>query len=142
MNGLKIDDHGLLHPEQLKDVYSGLRDYFMTHAINTKFLNVVSLTTSKNIILAAIAGAAQFWQTKMLAAPKEPKIEGARDESMAAATNRTMMYFLPIFTAFIPYRFPAGLALYWTASSVFAIAQQYIFLWRHPLPKPEIINGN
>lgn len=142
LNGLNVDAAGFLHPNNIKDLYPALQGYFTDHAINMKFLGVVNLQVAHNWILAIISGAAQFWQTKMLAAPKEPNIPGAKDESVTAATNRTMMYVLPFMTALIAYRFPSGLALYWAASTIFQIAQQYIFLTRHPLKKAvEVINA-
>lgn len=135
LNGLKVTDAGFLQPDHVKELYGPLRDYFTTHTLNTHFLGFVDLQATKNIFLSILAGATQFWQTKMLAAPKEPNIAGAKDESVTAATNRTMTYVLPFMTAFITYNFPAGLALYWSASSIFTIIQQYIFLRQHPLPK-------
>jgi YidC/Oxa1 family membrane protein insertase len=135
LNGLQINDQGFLLPEHIKDLYTPLQSYFTLNPINTLFLNWINLKGTGNIALAILAGATQFWQTKMLAAPKEPNIPGAKDESVTAATNRTMTYVLPFMTAIITYRFPAGLALYWSASSIFTIIQQYIFLRRHPLPK-------
>ena len=142
LHGLQVNDAGFLKPDQLKDLYPALQGYFSTHAINMKFLNIVDLQAAHNWILAIVSGAAQFWQTKMLAAPKEPNIPGARDESLTATTNRTMMYVLPFMTALIAYRFPSGLALYWAASTIFTILQQYIFLRRHPLKKAvEVINA-
>lgn len=136
ISGLKIDDAGVLGSAELKHVYPFLRGYYESTPINTMFLGFVNLVGEKgaaNIVLALLAGATQFWQTKMLAAPKEPHIKEARDESIASATNKQMTYLLPIFTAYLAYTFPAGLALYWTAQSVFTIAQQYIFLRQHPL---------
>jgi membrane protein insertase Oxa1/YidC/SpoIIIJ len=63
----------------------------------------------------------------------EPKIDGARDESMTSAMNKQMTYILPLFTAYLAYKFPAGLALYWVIQSLLTIIQQYIFLRRHPM---------
>src|SRR5262245_45876384 len=74
INGLKIDAEGLLQADQMKNVYPALRDYFSHNPINTMFLNFVNMAANHNIILAVLAGASQFWQTKMLAAPKEPNI--------------------------------------------------------------------
>ena len=133
INGLKIGTDGLLQAEQLKNVYPALRDYFATHVINTMFLGFVSLTAKHNIILALIAGASQFWQSKMLAAPKEPKIKDAKDESMTSSINKQMMYLLPVMMAYFGYTFPAGLALYWVVSTCFTIGQQYFFMRRHPV---------
>lgn len=136
ISGLKIDQNGILGATELKHVYPFLRGYYETTPINTLFLGFVSLVGKKgiaNIIFALLAGATQFWQTKMLAAPSEPKIKEARDESITSATNKQMTYLLPLFTAYLAYTFPAGLALYWITQSVLTIAQQYIFLRQHPL---------
>lgn len=145
INGLKVDGAGLLEAEQLKNVYPSLRDYFASHPINTMFLNFVNMAAKHNIILAVLAGASQFWQTKMLAAPKEPKIPGAKDESMTSALNKQMMYLLPLMMVYFGYTFPAGLALYWIVSTFFTIGQQYIFLRRHPIvteAAPQISDGS
>lgn len=138
ISGLKIDANGILVTSELHKVYPALRAYFDHTSINTMFLGFINLAHNHNVILALLAGLSQFWQTKMLAAPKEPKIEGAKDESLTSATNRQMMYLLPLFTIYIAYTFPAGLALYWIVQSVLTIAQQYIFLRQHPITVGDI----
>lgn len=138
ITGLKIDTNGILHPDVLKHVYPALRGYYETTAINPMFLSFINLSGKHNIVLAVMAAAFQFWQTKMLASPPEPKIKEAKDESMTSAMNKQMMYLLPLFTGYISYTFPAGLALYWVTQSVLTIAQQYVFLRRHPI-KTQVI---
>ncbi len=136
ISGLKIDAHGILTASTLKHVYPFLHSYYQQTTINTLFLGFVDLAKAHglaNIVLAVLAAGAQFWQTKMLAAPSEPKIKEARDESITSATNKQMTYLLPLFTGYLAYKFPAGLALYWTTQSALTIVQQYIFLRRHPL---------
>ncbi len=148
-NGISVDAAGFLKPEHIKDLASGLQAYFSAHALNGSFFGIIDLTavkTAGNIILAVLTGAAQFWQTKMIAAPSEPTTPGAKDEAMTATMNRSMMYTLPLLMAYITYTLPAGLGLYWISSSIFGIIQQYIFLKTHPLqksaaPKQEIIQG-
>jgi YidC/Oxa1 family membrane protein insertase len=44
---------------------------------------------------------------------------------MAAAMQKQMVFMMPIMTGFIALNFPSGLALYWVASTVFSIGQQY-----------------
>ncbi|MDQ3008770.1 MAG: YidC/Oxa1 family membrane protein insertase [bacterium] len=44
---------------------------------------------------------------------------------MAASMQQQMMYIMPLMTGFIALSFPAGLGLYWIASTLFSIAQQY-----------------
>ena len=125
---------GLLASTEINNLYGPLRDYFTAHSLNTMFLGFVDLTQKNNWVLAILAGAAQFYQSKMLIAKKPPKnMPGAKDESMAAATSRTMTYFFPIMIVFFSLRFPAGLALYWFVTTLFAVVQQYIYLKKRPV---------
>jgi len=80
-------------------------------------------------VLAVMAGAAQYWQTKMFMAKKpEVKNKGAQDENMMTIMNKQMMYMMPILTIFIGLTFPGGLALYWLTTTVLtALQQMYIF---------------
>ncbi|TSC94896.1 MAG: Uncharacterized protein Athens101428_102 [Candidatus Berkelbacteria bacterium Athens1014_28] len=95
--------------------------------INHLFIGLVDLT-KPNIILAVLAAAAQFWQTKMLMQkqPISPAKDGAPD--FAQMMSKQMLFLGPIMTLFIGIKFAAGLALYWLVSTLFAVFQQlYIF---------------
>jgi len=75
--------------------------------------------------LAFLAGAAQYWQTKMLMHKKQPlKTDGAKDESMTAMMNKQMMYMMPVLTVFIGFSLPGGLTLYWFVTTALMIFQQ------------------
>ena len=39
-------------------------------------------------------------------------------------TQKTMLYFMPVFMAFIAYKMPAGLPLYWVVFNILGIMQQ------------------
>lgn len=80
-----------------------------------------------NIVLAVLAGAAQFWQAKMLPTQK-PVVKGAgsKDESMTAMMNKQMMYMMPLMTVFIGATLPAGLTLYWLITTLLTVLQQVI----------------
>ncbi|CFX25249.1 Membrane insertase OXA1/ALB3/YidC [Syntrophomonas zehnderi OL-4] len=39
-------------------------------------------------------------------------------------TQKTMLYFMPLFMAYIAYKMPAGLPLYWVVFNILGIAQQ------------------
>lgn len=94
--------------------------------INTISFNVLNLS-NRSIILAVLAGAAQFWQSKMLMLKKpEVKTEGSKDEDMAAIMTKQMTYIMPIITVIIGLSFPAGLTFYWFITTLFTIAQQKI----------------
>ncbi|HPV70505.1 MAG TPA: YidC/Oxa1 family membrane protein insertase [Candidatus Magasanikbacteria bacterium] len=94
--------------------------------IKTLAFGFLDLSRS-NIILAVLAGAAQFWQAKML--PTQPpavKGEGSKDESMTAMMNKQMMYMMPLMTVFIGATLPAGLTLYWLITTLLTVLQQVI----------------
>ncbi|MEK7167017.1 MAG: YidC/Oxa1 family membrane protein insertase [Patescibacteria group bacterium] len=97
--------------------------------------------SNPNIILAVLAGVAQFWQTKMMITKQPPvqmvKLKEAKDESMTAMMNKQMLYFMPILTIWIGATLPAGLTLYWFTLTLFMIIQQYFFFKK---PKSKIIN--
>lgn len=77
--------------------------------------------------LAFLAGAAQYWQTKMLMHKKQPiKTDGAKDESMTAMMNKQMMYMMPVLTVFIGLSLPGGLTLYWFVTTALMVLQQMI----------------
>ena len=82
--------------------------------------------------LAVLAGAAQYWQAKMMVTKRPPKIvqnkEGSKDEDMMAIMNKQMVYFMPAITVFIGLSFPAGLTLYWLITTIFTgLQQMYLF---------------
>ncbi len=86
-----------------------------------------------SIPLAVLAGAAQFFQTKMLPMNRPPAAAGAggKDEDMAAKVNKQMMYIMPAMTVFIGATLPGGLTLYWLVTTLVAIFQQWLFLRKH-----------
>lgn len=81
-------------------------------------------------ILPLLAGLTQFVVSWMMLPPKEElpkpanKQEASLENSMVAA-QRQMVYFFPIMTFLIAWRFPAGLSLYWTVGNLFSIIQQF-----------------
>jgi len=101
--------------------------------VNTIFLSILDLN-KPNYILAILAGAAQFWQAKMMSTKRaEVKAPGAKDEDFAAIMNKQMLYFMPAMTVFIGATLPAGLALYWLITTVLTALQQvYIFKQKKP----------
>jgi len=62
----------------------------------------------------------------MLVHTRQPRVEGAKDESMTAIMNKQMLYVMPAMTVFIGWRLPAGLTLYWLVTTALTALQQ---LW-------------
>lgn len=81
-------------------------------------------------ILPILAGAGQFLLSKMM----QPAVKGAKaeakktpeksDDLMYNMQNQ-MLYLMPLMTIFIGWRLPSGLVLYWLATTVFSVVQQY-----------------
>lgn len=97
----------------------------------------------KSLLLAILAGLAQFWQSKMMLSKKpSPKVDGSQDEDMASIINKQMMYFMPVMTVFIAMSFEGGLALYWFVSTMLMVFQQlYIFNKKNKKDNNELIEG-
>ena len=91
-------------------------------SINTHFLGLFELA-KPNTAFAIIAGTAQFIQSKMMSA-KNPKAQDQTSRMMSAQ----MLYMIPVFTTIISLRLPAGVALYWIVTTLFAILQQYYIM--------------
>jgi YidC/Oxa1 family membrane protein insertase len=112
---------------------NGSLDMIYSFIYRPEFVNSIAFgfldLNKPNIVLAVLAGAAQFWQTKMMMSKQpEVKSEGAKDENMMTMMNKQMMYFMPIMTVIIGISLPGGLSLYWFVTTVLTILQQmYIF---------------
>lgn len=87
-----------------------------------------------NIVLAVLAGAAQFWQAKMMMnIKKQKKVENnegdkKKVEGMAEMMSKQMLYVMPVLTVIIGSQLPGGLTLYWLVVTLLTAAQQlYVF---------------
>ena len=80
------------------------------------------------IVLAILAGLAQFWQTRIMMKKKGGNtkvVDGKKKElSLPETMSKQMMYFMPFITLFIAYSFPGGLALYWLAITLLGVLDQ------------------
>lgn len=117
---------GLTKPESLNLLYGFVS---RPELIDPHFLSLLDLS-KPNAILAVLAGAAQFWQGKMLFSKRpDPALrgkKGVKDEDTMAMMNKQMMYLMPVMITFIGFSLPSGLALYWFISTAFMIVQQYV----------------
>ncbi|MEK7638096.1 MAG: YidC/Oxa1 family membrane protein insertase [Patescibacteria group bacterium] len=103
----------IFKPETLDLLYG-----FVQHpgAINHIMLGLLDISKS-NPVLAILAGVTQFIQARAAMAnqPKSPQ---------TAALNQQMTYLLPVMIIVISWNLPAGLALYWVATSLWSIGEQ------------------
>lgn len=111
----------------LTGLYSSV---FNPGTIDPTFFNLIDLS-KPNIIFAVLAGLAQFWQSKMML----PKT--ANQDPTAKMMSMQTMYVLPLISIAVAWRLPAGLPLYWLVTTLFAVAQQYYIMKKHPAQNSE-----
>lgn len=111
-----------LDPKELINLYGFIAS---PGQINSIFLSIIDLSKA-NFYLAILAGLAQFFQTKMLLPKTSDK--KTKDGEFSDLMQKQMTYFLPIFTVIVLLGLPSALGLYWTASGLFSIGQQYFIL--------------
>jgi len=113
---------------------SGCRDLYgfvsCPSQINVNFFGLLNLS-KPNVVLAIIAAAGQFVQTKMMMGKTPAPSKGG---DFSSIMNKQMLYLGPLLTLFIGMKFPAGLALYWVVNTLFAIGQQYLTMKKAEVP--------
>lgn len=72
-------------------------------------------------ILPILAGLATFVQLRM----SQARMQNTGQKDMMTQQMQMMSYIMPFITIIFAWNFPAGLALYWTTSSIFSMVQQY-----------------
>jgi len=107
-------------PEKLNGLYSFIIN---PGYINPMFFGIFDLSKSLPF-LAVLAGIFQFIQSKMLM-PKKSAQKGKTDNFMSLMSEQ-MLYMSPFITVIFAWKFPGGLALYWTINTIFSIVQQYL----------------
>lgn len=98
--------------------------------MNHLFLGFVDIS-NKNIFLALIAGALQFWQSKMIL-DEQKKHNTPEDfkKNASLAMSQQTTYAMPIVTVLITYSVHAGIALYWVTTTLFSVIQQRMIFKR------------
>ncbi|NLC53378.1 MAG: membrane protein insertase YidC [Firmicutes bacterium] len=81
---------------------------------NAYFLTMDLTKSHSYWLLAVISGLTSFIQQKMTTV------------STADTSQSTMMYVMPVFMGYITYTLKAGIGVYWVASTVIGIIQQWI----------------
>jgi len=94
-------------------LYKSLFGFPYLNADHASFIWVQNLSDKDPyFILPVLAGITTYFQSKMTTSMNDP-------------TQRTMLYMMPVFIAWISSTVPAGLALYWVVFNVVGWIQQY-----------------
>ena len=89
--------------------------------IQSIFLGLVDLS-HKSVVLAVLAGALQYFQTKMIMPPHKP----SGSSNFGQIMSKQMLYFGPILSVIIFWSLPAALPLYWIVVTLLTLLQQYL----------------
>ena len=87
---------------------------------------------AKSVLLAVVAGLAQYYQTDIslgAQAPLPAKKEGEKanfQEDFARSMQVQMRYVLPVMISLIAYSTSAAVALYWATSNILSIIQELL----------------
>ncbi|MFA6300921.1 MAG: YidC/Oxa1 family membrane protein insertase [Candidatus Paceibacterota bacterium] len=94
---------------------------------NMMFLGLINVG-GKSLVLAILAGISQYLQAVSMPKPVvTPVVSGnapSLTESFSKSMSMQMKYIFPFVVAFIAYSISGAVALYWTASNLFMVAQQ------------------
>jgi YidC/Oxa1 family membrane protein insertase len=110
-------------------------------AIDPTFLWLNLAKSDSLYVMPLLAASTQMVLSLMIApgaekrdiVPNKSKIKSVKEANkkeenmadMAASMQQQMLFIMPVMTGFIALTFPSGLALYWVATTVFSIVQQW-----------------
>ncbi len=125
-------------PGQHLNLVYGFLSRFKPETIDSISLGLINLA-QPNILLAILAGGAQFWQAKMMLDKKknEKAENSSKEEGMANMMGKQMVYFMPIITIVIGATLPGGVTLYWFMFTLLTALQQ-IYVMKNTKVKQEI----
>ena len=96
-------------------------------AISTEFFGLVNLLAAHNIILAVVVALTQWAAIRysMRRMKNGPKPTGDK-AAMQKMQQDLMLYAMPVLLGSIAYSFPAAVAVYFTASNLISLGQEWI----------------
>lgn len=97
--------------------------------LNPWFLGIIDLS-QQSIVLALLAGAAQFFHTRLMSANQAVQKSKEGGSDMGQIMQKQMMVMMPILTVVISFSLPAALPFYWFANTIFSIGEHYLSLQR------------
>lgn len=113
-----------------------LYSFIQAPIINMHFLGLFDIA-GKSLILSIIAAAAQYYQIKYAVGKTPEKKENATfQEDFARSMSVQMKYIFPIMVLVISYTTSGVIALYWTVSSLFTLAQE-IYVKKNLIPSDQ-----
>mgnify|MGYP001558276972 CR=1 FL=1 len=95
-------------------------------AVSTHFFGIMDLLTPHHIFLAILVGASQYWAI-YLTLGRTPVNHKDKDKAAVARMQQNMMlYVMPAVMAVTSYYFAAAVGVYFVASNLFSVGQEWI----------------
>lgn len=116
-NGLNADNAYMIY---------GFLKGFSLDNINVNFLGLLDLTKKNAYVLPVVIGGLQFLQMKMSFSAGSAKKPEGQNKLETKSVNKMMLYFMPVMIAIFTASVPAGVGIYWGASTLFSVGQQFI----------------
>jgi len=127
----------IFKPETYPELYSFIT---LPESFDPNFFGLLNVSDSRNIILAILVGASQYYQIKLImkrtqpAKSKETKKSKKKENSkpevpdFATTLNKQMLFLMPILVTGFAYSLPASMSLYWITTTVFTIGQEFFLI--------------
>jgi YidC/Oxa1 family membrane protein insertase len=117
----------LKYPENINYSFLGMID--LAKPLNFSGLSVSNifsfiLSNFGHILLALLAAIAQYFQAKSMLPATTPEVTDTDKPDISNIMGKQMLVLGPVLTLLFGIQFPAGLSLYWLASTLFMFAQQ------------------
>lgn len=127
-------------------LYQVLNSFLRQDEVNGTVINPMFLwldlgAPDPRYVIPVLAAGTQLILSLMIApgaevkddVPNESKLPAVKEENkkeediaeMAATMQQQMLFIMPLMTGFIALSFPSGLGLYWVATTVVSVVQQY-----------------
>jgi YidC/Oxa1 family membrane protein insertase len=118
--------HGGLPSVDASILYSFVR---VPDSVNMEFLGSINMA-ERSVLLAILATITQFVYTRLSMGPpstKDPSpVESSLSNDLAKSFDLQARYVLPLMVGAISFSIVSAAPLYWTASNVFMIIQEYL----------------
>ncbi len=112
----------IINNSQIQGVYQFIVN---PETINPMFLGLIDLAMP-SLFLAILAGVFQFIQSKIMFKDSSKARKDGQKANIQQTMGRQMTYFMPLIIVFISLKLPAGLPLYWAASTLFGIGEYWL----------------
>ena len=114
-----------LFPAQAELITNNLNEFnHMNSFLTINMSQNPGLTLGLPILIPILAGVTQYLSVRMM--QTQNPATGNNEDNPAAASMKMMNTVMPIMSAVMAISLPAGLGLYWSATAVFQILQQFI----------------